>query len=161
MPLKNIMENKEHTNKEELKKIAPNLSGMEKKNSFTVPDDYFNTLSAKINGRITEKESERGFFYSAVLMRYVSATVLSVLILTATFIYFNRDEKNTTSNYGIEITSEELIASSYLLGMDEYYIKEIIAGSEVDLNYITLQNNDVTDYLLDFDFDENLINNEL
>jgi hypothetical protein len=155
------MGNKGHINNEELKNIAPNLANLERKNALTVPHDYFNELSAKINEKITEKDSEKGYFSSAVLMRYVSATVLSVLILAVTFIYFNRDEKIATAISEIEISTEELIASSYLLGMDEYYIKEVIAGSEVDLNYFTMQNSEVADYLLDFDFDENLINNEL
>jgi hypothetical protein len=155
------MENKDHTKNEELKKIAPYLSNLERKNSFAIPHEYFNKLSAKINEKITEEESEKGYFSSAVVMRYVSATVLSVLILTVTFIYFNRDKKNTTTIAEIEISTEELIASSYISGIDEHYIKEIVADSEADLNYFTVQNSEVEDYLLDIDFDAHLIIHEL
>ena len=153
------MENKKYNYHEELRQIAPNLSEIEKKQVLSVPDDYFSDLSNRINDRITAKSNEKLKAVHAPLWNYLYAAVFSVLILTITFIYFNR-EKNNTAVAEIEISADDLIASAYLLGVDEYYIKETVANSEADLN-VFVDNSEFEDYLLDQGIDEHLITNEL
>jgi hypothetical protein len=155
------MENKKQQKADELKDIAPELAQIPRKNSFSVPADYFQKLQANINEKIAVRDSEKSFFRSPAFARYLSATLLSMLILAVSFFYFNRNEKDTLLGTEFEINAEELISSSYLLGMDEFYIKETIAESEADLNYLTLQDADLEDYLIETDFDENLIIHEL
>ncbi|MGI8893299.1 MAG: hypothetical protein ACR2GN_07535 [Bacteroidia bacterium] len=155
------MENKTHKYKDELEKIAPGLAKIQCKDSFTVPENYFNDLSMRINERIIEKKEKGNIFSNEVLKRYISASVLSMIILAVSFIYFNRKENNIEPVSNIVITLDELIASSYLTGMDEFYIKEYVAGSDADLNYLSLYSNDVENYLLEMNLDEQLIIDEL
>lgn len=144
----------------ELREIAPKLSEIEKKDAFSVPDDYFTNLSNRINERIASEDAEQRKLVPAVLMRYLSAAVFSVLILAIIFIYINRKE-NTTLTSETKISADDLIASAYLLAVDEVYIKESVAYGEAELNNIFVDNSEFEEYLLDYGIDENLITKEL
>ena len=154
------MESKKHKYQDELRSIAPKLSEIERKEAFSVPDDYFVDLSNRINDRIISGNKEKIKTNHAPGLRYLYAAVFSALILAVTFIYMNR-EKNNTVVAEIEISADDLISSAYLLEVDEYYIKESVANSDADLNNIYVDNSESEEYLLEKGFDEHLITNEL
>lgn len=154
------MENKKHNYRDELRNIAPKLSEIERKEAFSVPDDYFADLSNRINERIISGNNDKITTIHAPVLRYLYAAVFSALILAVTFIYMNR-ERNNSPVAEIEISAEDLISSAYLLGVDEYYIKESVANSDADLNNIFVDNSEYEEYLLEKGFDEHLITNEL
>lgn len=151
------MESKKHKYQDELKEIAPKLSEIERKEPFSVHDNYFEELSTRISDEISIANEEREA-WSPALFRYLTASAFSFLILAFVFIYVNKKENNTTELAEIEITAEDLITSTYLSAIDEYYISETVAGSDADLNNFYVDNSEFENYLLDQGIDETLIN---
>lgn len=61
---------------DELKNIAPKLSGIPKKNNFDVPSGYFDSLPEKIQNKI-EANTNKGFSYNG-LLRFLKPQIVLV-----------------------------------------------------------------------------------
>jgi len=122
------MENPNSILKDELRKIAPELSKLERKNPFEVPPDYFDDLSSKIQNRISYKKEEKISWYRIFLKpKYSIAVSISIILIVSgifTYNYFEKQSANNKNIYWDEIMSEN---NSINYNFDENSLVETLA----------------------------------
>ncbi len=133
---------------EELKVIAPILNQLPKKDSFQVPEDYFDELPGLIQDRVQVKTKTQ--------WTYVLKYALPVLLLIVSVLYFS--QKNTDQS--IQISKQEAvdyIDNQMDIDFDETLLAEEISAQSVEQN---TQTSSVEEYLLD-EADEELLMEEI
>ncbi len=97
------MENLNNINKENLKEIALELSKIERKNPFEVPQDYFEDFSLKIKNKITVSEPKNTLSWYNFIFRpqYAIAIFIGVILLASGAYYFNKQNQQLADNGNI------------------------------------------------------------
>jgi len=99
---------------EELKKMAPVLSGLKKENPFTAPEDYFEALPQlileKCQPYTADKKLNLGIFtfYKPIM---VVASVIAVLVIATFFLFVKpwRTVQKDEANYNTFIQDDGII----------------------------------------------------
>ncbi len=151
----------------ELKDFAPNLSKIEKRNPFVVPDNYFDKLQNSIQEKCKAKEN-KSFFgrYFAFVIKLQYSFVISLIVIAVIFVsYFvykqYSNEKNLSNNYLISwqdvVNYEDLNDDIDESTLVETLLSEKQNNLTKNNNYIDVNNslindtnistNDVIDYL--------------
>lgn len=148
---------------EELKKLAPHLFNGEKKNLFTIPDNYFEDLPGLIQERIqSEKRVSLVEVFSNWLLRprIALGLILFALLLSGGLYFFqSRDGSPVTSE--VVITFDDLKGSGAMDQIDEnILIDELIAYNESS-EASKIQDFDIENYLIENHTDYEQIINEL
>ena len=147
---------------EELKKIAPHLFKIEKKEVFTTPENYFESLPGLLQDRVHEKTKTTTFFAPRYRLALVAASVGLFIFVGVKF--YTSQTKETT-----EIATTEMVQSydnQYLASADETELTdqlddETLDNTSVQINKNTSASNDeITDYLINDNIDLTTITNE-
>ena len=157
--------NKDLNNEQPLENIAPLLSKIEKKNSFKVPENYFEALPQVATDNILNNKSEEGLFgrfYYRLFVPVLSLIVIVFLIWNPSD--FNNDSTLTAEELGEIIVEEEwidfdeeMIYESY----EEVLEEEAAAESEASDESEDELTDELIDYLIENDVDINSIIDEL
>ena len=123
----------------ELKEIAPTLSGMKKDNPFYTSDAYFDALSSTIQQKISSNKDERKTLHILHFLQkpqYAAAASL-VVIFIISFVYFNQHKTNhalaqSNTIYWDEILNEN---NTTIDKIDEALLVETLAN-EMAMNHI-------------------------
>jgi hypothetical protein len=140
----------------EIEKIAPFLSKIEKKNHFSTPTEYFEVLPEVMSDKILNKNYLQ-FFFDKLSWR-VLVPISSFIVLF--FFYFNFNQNNTKSELSNEQLSELFIEEDYL-DIDDYLIYDTYAEILEDENEESSDTEEYINYLLENDIDINSIIEEL
>lgn len=145
---------------DELKELNSSLSGMEKKNNFSVPENYFEKFSSSVQDKISaEKKSPwwAGVFKGALLPKLSIATCVVVLVAGSIY-YFNNGNDNSnvaqTNN-----SSTDFDASVLLSELDESTLADVYVQSIT--SETAAENADMENYLIENNIDDNSLINEL
>jgi hypothetical protein len=149
---------------DELKNIAPNLSGIPKNdNDFKVPDKYFEAFPDKIMDKIKSGKEQEGRNKRSVIMYLkpylaVAATLLGIFLAWQIII----DVSMTESPVEQEANSEYDIEYE-LLSVDEEMIVEYMSDSNYPGNNAlsSVESSEIIDYLSQDNLDEYVLINEL
>ena len=150
------MENKNDIS-DNLGKEAPFLSKIEKKNHFSTPNKYFESLPEVISHKNLNNKSLK-FSFDKLSYR-VLVPVSAFLILF--FVVLNWDTNNIENELTNEQLSELIIEEDYL-EIDDYLVYESYAELiENDEKESSTDTEEYINYLLENDIDINLILEEL
>ena len=150
---------------DDLKGIAPNLSGIPKKQSFKVPDDYFEDFAYKMqtaNFKTSKRRETAGFFSYKVLV-----PILTVIMVGAIYVF---NLNSHTDSYCITDDEIAQLAMDYDEYYDEAMLIEGLSSEEIDALYnddsseTDAENNteddaesdEIIEYLLESDIDLSL-----
>ncbi len=113
------------------------LDDIDKKETFKVPDGYFEDLPLKIQQRIStgQKKQRRGIPVWSLAM---AASVIVIL----TFIFLIPDNNSAAEDMLAEIPQDELIAYLDQLELDEF---DIASAMGEDVNAINLEDMNILD----------------
>lgn len=133
---------------EELKDIAPILNQLPKKDSFQIPENYFDELPGLIQDRVRVKTQTR--------WNYAIKYALPLVFLIIAIGYFTQNKTDDT----VQISKQE--AADYIdnqmdIDFDETLLAEEISAQTVEQNTETSA---VEDYLLE-EADEELLIKEI
>lgn len=149
------MENKNNI-PENFKNDSDFLSKIEKKNNFSVPNDYFEQLPQVINNKKLNNSSIK--FYFDKLSYRVLIPISAFILITILVLNWN---DNTLKN---ELTNEQI--SEFLLEEEDEYLDENLIYEtyyQVMPNEISMTNEEekYIDYLIENDIDVSTIIEEL
>ncbi len=132
---------KTYKSDDEQKNLAPKFSSIKKENPFKVPDDYFDSLSDKINSKIPglsgkkiDESVKRSIFKSQFV--YVLAAA-SITIFIGIFILLNKN--GSTDEFLSGITLEQILDEKpeIIESMDESLLVEFyMASNENDFGNV-------------------------
>ena len=133
---------------EELKDIAPILNQLPKKDSFQVPENYFDELPGLIQDRVQVKTKSQ--------WTYVLKYALPVLLVIVSVAYFS--QKNTDKS--IQISKQEAV--DYIDNQMDIDFDETLLAEEISVQTVEqiTETSVVEDYLLD-EADEELLIEEI
>ncbi len=123
----------------ELKEIAPTLSGIKKNNPFHTSDEYFDMLNSKIQQKISNNKAERKTLHLLSFLQkpqYAVAASL-VVIFIISFVYIHQHKTNhalaqNNTIYWDEILNEN---NTTIDKIDETLLVETLAN-EMTTNHI-------------------------
>jgi hypothetical protein len=149
------MKNKNNNN-EDIEKMAPFLSKIEKENHFSVPENYFEVLPEVIS----DKNLNMNFLQTLIdrLSWRVLVPVSSLIVLFLFF--FNFNQNNTKFELSSEQLSELIIEEDYL-DIDDYLIYDAYAEILEDENEESSDTEEYINYLIENNIDINTIIEEL
>lgn len=142
---------------DELKQIAPALSGIERKNYFTVPDHYFENLAQAIHERCNP--ISKGITQPWIIFRdYRTVLVVSSVIVLLTIIFFLLYENPwrplpESQSASMIWTLNDEMTGDLLEEMDENTIMDAMENPSS-----TFSEDEIIDYLLDENIDIQSIN---
>ena len=135
------------------------LSSISKRNNFSTPPDYFDTLPSEIMDRITSKPKQ--FIFLKPYFAIPSLTVLSAIIIVLVF-YLKKD---VVPSYDTELSDndiEHIITNPELYNISESSITEQYLASvteEYNTNNLeTISEEDIKSYLEENTNENNIIN---
>lgn len=134
----------------------PILNGIEKKNEFSTPNNYFEVLPEITNSKLLVK-NKLNFIFD-ILSYKVLVPTFTILLLT--ILYFNWN--NNTAQ--IELTNEqlsELIIETDFIEFDDEIVFETYAETIILKEIETEGTDEYLDYLTENDIDLNTIIEEL
>jgi len=133
---------------DELKDIAPILNQLPKKDSFQVPENYFDELPGLIQDRVRVKTKTR--------WNYVLKYALPFVLLIVTIGYFTQNKTNTK----FQISKQEAV--DYLNNQVDTDFDETLLAEEISVQSVEqqTQTSAVEDYLLE-EADEELLIEEI
>jgi len=133
---------------DELKDIAPILNQLPKKDSFQVPENYFDELPGLIQDRVRVKTKTRS--------NYVLKYALPFVLLIVTIGYYTQNKTNTK----VQISKQEAV--DYLNNQVDTDFDETLLAEEISVQLVEqqTQTSAVEDYLLE-EADEELLIEEI
>ena len=153
----------ETTDNEELKKIAPHLHKIEKKEVFSTPDNYFEKLPGQLQDKINARIKPKKYWVADYKIALAAASIFVFIFVGIR--YFS----STTSVPTKEIATSEMVRefdTLYLASADEIELadqlddeslesasQQIEAGSEISTS-------EIEDYLISDNIDIATITNE-
>ncbi|MBL0049739.1 MAG: hypothetical protein IPP32_16790 [Bacteroidetes bacterium] len=153
----------ETTDNEELKKIAPHLFNIEKKEVFSTPDNYFEKLPGELQEKVTAQVKPKNYWVPNYKTALVTASIF-VFILVGIRYY-----SSTSSSPTKEIAANEMVQefdTLYLASANEIELadqlddeslesasQQIEAGSDIS-------SSEIEDYLISDNIDITTITNE-
>jgi hypothetical protein len=119
-----------------------NLENHKKKDLFTVPDQYFEELPSRIQGRINQSKSRRWYEELAYNPLFRNASVALGMVLIVIGIYlFNKpaEQISSTTSSLSDLTNDEVV--EYLVGNPyaSVQIEELYEGDIINIEYSTEQ----------------------
>lgn len=131
------------TPQDELKN-APLLSKLQGTNPYAVPDNYFESLTQRIQNRISQKPViVRKISYSRMAARLAAAASVILFLGTAGWFYFHKPDQMQEEIY---FTPEQVSNSVYFDDLDLTLLKDE-AASSTELTTV----DEIESYLLDHD----------
>lgn len=130
------------------------LDDIDKKESFKVPEGYFENLPMKIQQRIdTENKS------SSIRIPAWSYALAASLLLVVTFVFILPGGTSTSNDLLAEVSEEEIIAYLEQFDLDEYDVASVIGDDLGSLEFedanildgIDLEDQSIDDVLLEYD----------
>lgn len=156
------MNTNQDKDKEELEKMAPRLFSIEKKEVFSVPENYFEQLPHRMLDLVHEK-TETGLRYkTGYKLAWVAASLLLITYIGSRFIVNDNSNK-------MEISKSELVASyanDYLSTSDETELVDELDDSELAIaaeqftENTAISNQEIEDYLMNENIDVVTLSNE-
>lgn len=136
----------------------PILNEQNKKNSFKVPDEYFDDLSLKIQNKIqqSEKNVKANIFTLKPILAYSFGLSL-IFVMIFSLYKISNNESSIISLNNNEIS--ELILNDEI-ELDEEQIADLYLSQNENISTISTENAGIYDYLNDEDLDEQTIYNE-
>lgn len=148
---------------EDFKKQYPNLFGMDKKNPFSVPENYFEDLPGSIQSRIQQEEQEswletlKRTFYRP---QWAFALLL-LLLLTAGGWFFFSNRQVQPAQREMALTADELKNAAILGDIDEFDLLDEYASLEETASADEESKTEIENYLIENHTDLNQLINEL
>jgi len=133
---------------DELKDIAPILNQLPKKDSFQVPENYFDELPSLIQDRVQVKTKSR--------WTYALKYALPLILMVISIVYFSQK----TTEKSIKISKQEAI--DYLDNQMETEFDETLLAEEISAQSVEqyTPTSSVEEYVLD-EVDEELLIEEI
>lgn len=133
---------------EELKDIAPILNQLPKKDSFQIPENYFDELPGLIQDRVRVKTQTR--------WNYVLKYALPFVLLIVSIGYFTQNKTDET----VQISKKEAV--DYIDNQMDIDFDETLLAEEISVQTVEqhTETSAVEDYLLD-EADEELLIEEI
>jgi hypothetical protein len=137
---------------DDLKNDAPKLHSMDKKNPFVVPEHYFETLSSRIQDRITleNKQPQWIKILKSLLLPKVAIPALACCLMLGIGIKYLVKPAAVTVTEETAITYDELNSTEYINMLDEEQIVTAIAEQKE----ATTTTTEIEDYLIENNVDE-------
>lgn len=138
--------------KDELKDIAPNLSGLPVNEFFKVPEDYFDNLPGIIQGKC-QKNTGREFVWKNAILKYAIAS-FAIALLVAGYFFIQQSQIANDSVADLNVVKwyveEDLVyeLDDTDLAPEEYTEDEV--QDQVDSETL----DEMEEYLMDIDADE-------
>lgn len=169
----------ENTNEgdEEIKSLSPVLHSLKKNNVFTVPTDYFQNLSDKINSKVINKEAKVFTIgFKKQWLKYAAAAVVSgVIAITSLQIFNNNNSANDSNTITASAKIPEYIKLSFQYKTSQDLNQGIASLTDDEIaSYLEKSGSIIDDELLttntdtdkmpspdDYLIDENALNNYL
>lgn len=134
------------------------LDDIDKRQSFKVPDGYFEDLPLKIQQRISEKPKAT----SMALPSWSLAAVGAVIVFFIAYVFLMPENNPSASELLAEVSNEELVAYLDNIELDEYDIASAIeVGTDLfdfeDTNMldgIELEDQAIDDVLIQYDLED-------
>lgn len=108
--------NLENYEDHELKKIAPNLFGREKRNPFEVPRNYFDDLPSLIQEKITKKPKET--LLETLFLSFFRPQLAFLLVILICFVagglFFYQYQQKTLNQSEILLSFDDLTKSGFI-----------------------------------------------
>ncbi|MEO8148466.1 MAG: hypothetical protein ABI723_12550 [Bacteroidia bacterium] len=151
---------------DELRKDAPKLFGMEKKNPFEVPDGFFDSFSSKIQDKIAaeKKQSVWSLIYQNITRPKVAIPVLASVCIIVVGIKFLYTPGSINRNDEVAITYNDLSQSAYLDDIDESVLTDALNQTTSTVNSDSKTESDsyrIENYLIENNIDVTDLENEL
>jgi len=145
---------------EDINKIAPTLAGLEKRNPFVVPENYFENLPGAIQDKISSSNQLPWYetFQQAIAVSRAGLAMLIILLaITAGLFYLDHNRETGRKqlveqdqrNMEILVEVEEAELVEELIAMNDEHSTDRISESEIE------------NYLIDNHTELNQIMNEL
>lgn len=119
---------------DDLKNIAPELSKIEKENSFSVPDGYFDKLPMQIQEKLQQKKAFNPAFLMELLKRPAYVLSFSIMILLIIIIPFAISTYNSNLSNGQIAYQDFDITDIEYFEINEELLIEAISFEEFDEN---------------------------
>lgn len=149
---------------DELRKLAPRLHEINKETNFSVPPGYFDKFPLLLKDKI-DRESKPGLDWVVVFgIKSIISVVACIVLVVICFYYFDKS--------GFDGSMEELTAKEIKISLENYgyhslneeMLANAVYGSENgDMDLVKsngLSEEEIIDYLLEYNIDENLLYNE-
>jgi hypothetical protein len=148
-------------NDDDLRKEAPKLFGMDKKNPFEVPDGFFDTFSSKVQDKIAaeKKKTIWSVIFETVIKPKIAIPVLASLCLVAVGIKIMYRPPTVINYNETAITYNDLSQSDYLTDIDESILMDALNTATNKSN--TSSKTEIENYLIENNIDVNDLANEL
>jgi hypothetical protein len=161
-------------NADEIKEIAPLLSEIPKYNPFTVPGGYFDHLPLQVQEKCIETRRSSWAAKLAWLLRpsfFIPAAAAVIAVVIAMVLMKENsplvsESEMTAMNVSYDSNSTDAITEDALLGMDDAAVLESLWSDPAtditgDDHYLSANEEDIIDYLLDNNTDISSIVTEL
>ena len=137
---------------DDFKKDAPKLSSMDKRNPFVVPEQYFETLSSRIQDQIASENKHPQWitFLKSLLLPKVAIPAIACCLLLGVGLKFLKKPEVTNTNSKGTLTFDELSETDFVNYIDE---EQIIIEIEQQKS-VTTNNSEIEDYLIENNIDE-------
>lgn len=149
-------------NNEELKKIAPHLFKIEKKNVFEVPENYFEKLPGLMQDKVHAKTKAKSYWVPDYKLALAAASVC--LLIFAGVNYFtasNKESKEMATSEMVESYDSLYLGSSDETDMAEELDDASLEKTSAQINKnSSISNSDIEEYLLSDNIDLTTITNE-
>ncbi len=152
------MENPNNINNDELKKLAPELFKLEKKDPFAVPPEYFDDFTLRLQNRMNQKKKTHSpWFYYILKPKYSVAISLCIIMIVSGVFYYNYTQKQAANNN--DVYWDEVIGDNNTINynFDENSLAETLADlspeteAEIlinsDQNIKSISTEDLDDYI--------------
>lgn len=154
----------QHTNdmeREKELKDAPTLRALPASDFFNAPEEYFDSLSSKIQDRIQENKSKT--YIIPVFRPAFVGISFTLMIICISLLYFNSINKKSEYQAQQESPSlDEIIESGYYLNFEETVLAETLCDlpSKSDTLQVNTQELELENYLIQ-SMNETTLLNEL
>jgi hypothetical protein len=145
----------------ELDKIGPELSNFKKENPFRIPDGYFEHFSVRLSDKIHAEREISGRQKQVLVLRpyLAAAVILIVVMVTGTYFLGNHQSKKAEKRFYTEV-SREIDKELYYIS-EETILEVMNTDVQGDFNGPTVSSEEVMDYLLNQDLNEDELVNSL
>jgi hypothetical protein len=138
------------------KKQKLTLEDIEKKQVFTVPDQYFENLPANIRRRMNTKQEKQ--LYALSGNRYsISILALCLVLLTGWYAWFKVSQPGDPYQIISSVADTEIIDYLQLYELSQYEVIEVAASAEVPIENQLLQQTEISSELLIEEADEEIL----
>lgn len=147
-------------------KDAHQLNTIGKKNSFKVPDGYFEELPSKVISRIAEERDRKGGIIISIFQPRIAiaASVLLVGLLVASQTIFNTKQISTPEFATVDEVFEQLTDEDLALLEEDLFLESMMTDAviEGDIPFEDLNDEDaIINYLIQNNVDISTIANDL